>query len=262
MSENYFQILEVGKNVGKFLFRRSVKMSETSRKWYFSHLLNWTRWFRWAFQNFKFPNFSPTFWYTFIAGIFWHFYPHFPTFLRMGRFSDIFSFPKQKNLESLKNFPTFLRVTDSSSWSQIHFRLWKRRFVAAFYLLWRPLWRLLFWILEKLKKIILTKMRKFGIQSSILTVLSMRRFRLITKEKAKKSSWRKIKKWSELESLWWIHQWLFGEILEQSWKSDRSEETKRSKLFTPKLTKEELKLVQKRNREHLLTYADSFNSQG
>ena len=28
MSENYFQILEVGKNVGKFLFRRSVKMSE------------------------------------------------------------------------------------------------------------------------------------------------------------------------------------------------------------------------------------------
>ena len=30
--------------------------------------------------------------------------------------------------------------------------------------------------------------------------------------------------------------------------------------FTSKLTKEELKLVQKRNREHLLTYADSFNS--
>ena len=28
MSENYFQILEMGKNVGKFIFRRSVKMSE------------------------------------------------------------------------------------------------------------------------------------------------------------------------------------------------------------------------------------------
>ena len=134
MSENYFQILEMGKNVGKFIFRRSVKMSEnestevqkclkmdekiselkcivTSRKWHFSYLLNWTLWFRSAFQNFKFPNFSQTFWYTFIAEIFWHFYPHFPTFLRTGRFSDIFSFPKQKNLESLKNFPTFLRVT-------------------------------------------------------------------------------------------------------------------------------------------------------
>ena len=28
MSENYFQILEVGKNVGKILFRQNVKMSE------------------------------------------------------------------------------------------------------------------------------------------------------------------------------------------------------------------------------------------
>ena len=52
----------------------------------------------------------------FITGIFRHFYPHFPTFLRTGRFSDIFSFPKQKNLESLKNFPTFLRVTPNPSW--------------------------------------------------------------------------------------------------------------------------------------------------
>ena len=95
----------------KFL---ELKCIATLRKWYFSYLLNWTRWFRWAFQNFKFPNFSQTFWCTFITGIFRHFYPDFPTFLRSGRFSDIFSFPKQKNLESLKNFPTFLRVTSNS----------------------------------------------------------------------------------------------------------------------------------------------------
>ena len=40
-----------------------------------------------------------------------HFYPHFPTFLRTGQFSDIFTLPKQKNLESCKNFRGFLRVT-------------------------------------------------------------------------------------------------------------------------------------------------------
>ena len=38
----------------------------------------------------------------------------------------------------------------------------------------------------KLKNIILTKMRKFGIQSSIVTHLHMRRLRLVTQEKAKK----------------------------------------------------------------------------
>ena len=83
----------------------------SSRKWYFSSLLNWTRWFRWSFQNFEIPNFSQTFRYTFITGIFRHFYPHFPTFLRTGQFSDIFTLPKQKNQESLKNFRGFLRVT-------------------------------------------------------------------------------------------------------------------------------------------------------
>ena len=44
-------------------------------------------------------------------GIFRDFYSHFPTFLRSGQFSGIFTFPKQKNLESSKNFPGFLRVT-------------------------------------------------------------------------------------------------------------------------------------------------------
>ena len=39
---------------------------------------------------------------------------------------------------------------------------------------------------EKFKEIILTKMRKYGIQSSILTMLDVYRINLITKEKVKK----------------------------------------------------------------------------
>ena len=39
---------------------------------------------------------------------------------------------------------------------------------------------------EKLKKMILTKMRKYEIQSSILTMIRMERFNLVTKETVKK----------------------------------------------------------------------------
>ena len=46
---------------------------------------------------------------------------------------------------------------------------------------------------EKLKKFILTKMKKYKIQSSIFTVLNMRRINLITKEKAKYLSKGKLK---------------------------------------------------------------------
>ena len=46
---------------------------------------------------------------------------------------------------------------------------------------------------EKLKEIILTKMRKYDIQSSILTMLYMRRWKLVTKEKVKKAAEGKLK---------------------------------------------------------------------
>ena len=46
---------------------------------------------------------------------------------------------------------------------------------------------------EKLKEIILKKMREYGIQSSILTMLCMERRYLITKEKSKEAAEGKLK---------------------------------------------------------------------
>ena len=46
---------------------------------------------------------------------------------------------------------------------------------------------------EQLKEMILTKMRKYGIQSSILTILNMGRLNLVTKEKVKKAAEGKLK---------------------------------------------------------------------
>ena len=108
---------------------------------------------------------------------------------------------------------------------------------------------------EKLKEIILTKMRKFGIQSSILTLLHMRRYRLVTKETAKKAAEGKL--WKETSGS--INDDLdrfFSDLQNQT-------EVKKERVlsfFTPKLTNEELRLVREGNREHLHTYVDSFNS--
>ena len=46
---------------------------------------------------------------------------------------------------------------------------------------------------EKFKEIILEKMQKYGIQSSILTMLDMLRLNLITKEKSKEAAEGKLK---------------------------------------------------------------------
>ena len=47
--------------------------------------------------------------------------------------------------------------------------------------------------IEKFKEIILTKMKKYGIQSSIMTMLYMKRLNLVTKEKVKKAAEEKLK---------------------------------------------------------------------
>ena len=68
-------------------------------------------WFRWAFQNFRIPNFPQTFWFNHTMGIsdiftsiFWHFDIHLLTFSRMGQFFDIFHSRNKKNIEYLKFF--------------------------------------------------------------------------------------------------------------------------------------------------------------
>ena len=76
MSENYFKILEVGKNVGKFFSRRSKKWSKMSENYLPKVNLC---------QK--------------MSDILIYMYLHngnFLTFLRIGPFSDTFLLPKQK----------------------------------------------------------------------------------------------------------------------------------------------------------------------
>ena len=107
---------------------------------------------------------------------------------------------------------------------------------------------------EILKEIILETMRKYGIQSSILTMLHMYRRNLITKEKSKQAAEGKLKNdpdWKKYKGS--INDDLDSLVnnLQNSEKTDSEEVLS---FFTPKLTKEELELVERDNYEHMKTY--------
>ena len=110
-------------------------------------------------------------------------------------------------------------------------------------------------------------MKKFGIQSSMLTMFYMHRRYLITKEKVKEASEGKLK--DEFE--WKDEQLSINDDLEMFLANilncrriakelkPRSEgkrmvEENVYSFFTPKLTEEELKLVEDKNEDHLKTY--------
>ena len=113
--------------------------------------------------------------------------------------------------------------------------------------------------MEKLKGIILTKMRKYGIQSSILTMLWMQRQNLVTKEKVKKAAEGKLQN----EPGWRLYEESINDDLERFIINLQNQiDVKPEDVFsflTPKLTTEELKLVQEGNEEHLKTYSYYFN---
>ena len=107
----------------------------------------------------------------------------------------------------------------------------------------------------KLDEMLLSKMRKYRIQSSILTMLNMWRFKLITKEKIKKAVEGKLK----TELYWNRYEGSINDDLERFFinlknKKEVKYESVES-FFTPKLTNEELKLVQEGNEEHLKSYS-------
>ena len=104
---------------------------------------------------------------------------------------------------------------------------------------------------EKLKKMILTKMRKYEIQSEhgILTILNMGRWNLMTKEKVKRAAEGYFRKYYVGSINDDLEKFL---INLQNQKEVKDEFVK--SFFLPKLTNEELKLVQERNEEHLKTY--------
>ena len=112
--------------------------------------------------------------------------------------------------------------------------------------------------IKKLKEIILTKMRKYGIQLSILTMLSMMRMNLVTKETVKKAYKGELKNeqdWRNYEGS--INDDLERFLINLQYKKEIKQEWVLS-FFTPKLTNEEFKFVQEGNEEHLKTYLVHF----
>ena len=110
----------------------------------------------------------------------------------------------------------------------------------------------------KLREIILTKMRKYGVQSSIVTMMWMIRWNLVTKEKVKKAAEGKLKN----DQDWEYKEGSINDDLERFFTNLRNQKGVKIEnafsFFTPKLTNEELKLVQERNKEHLKAYSDYF----
>ena len=111
----------------------------------------------------------------------------------------------------------------------------------------------------KFREILLTKMKNYGIQSAVLTQLGMLRFKLITKETVKKAYKGTMKD----DEDWKYFKGSINDDLEtffislQDQKSLKTEGVSStvSSFFTPKLTEEEMKLVEERNEEHLCSYA-------
>ena len=118
------------------------------------------------------------------------------------------------------------------------------------------------------------KMRKYEIQSSILTMLLMQRMNLVTKEKVKKAYEGKLKNYQNMRNIS-IQKYLKYFISTDDYKGSINDDLEEFLInirnqkevnkeevfsfFTPKLTNVALKLVQEGDEEHLMSYFDSFN---
>ena len=106
-------------------------------------------------------------------------------------------------------------------------------------------------------------MRKYGIQSSILTMLHMWRKNLVTKEQTKKAAEGKLDHPSLLVNLkgsdlkGYVNDDLDDFLSNLQDKKEIKEEFILS-FITPKLSNEEMELVEERNKEYLKTYLDGF----
>ena len=110
---------------------------------------------------------------------------------------------------------------------------------------------------DDLKTILLTKMKKYGIQSSILTILQMEKRKLLTKEKAKKVAEGKLKN-DPNDTEWKFYDGSLSDDLETfSQNLLHQKEIKEEVVWTfflPKLTEEELKLVEEKNKDYMTTF--------
>ena len=112
---------------------------------------------------------------------------------------------------------------------------------------------------KKLKEIILKKMGEYGIPSSLLTMLYMERINLITKEKSKEAAEGKLKN----DPYWKHYKGSLNDDLDSFvnnlQNSEEIDNEYAESFFTPKLTKEELKLVEQKNKEHMESYLYNYN---
>ena len=110
---------------------------------------------------------------------------------------------------------------------------------------------------EILKFLLLRKMKKYGIQFALLTTLRMRRIHLITKEKAKAAYDGKLK-----TEGWDSYEGSINDDLESFCNDLQNQEGIKEKsvrsFFLPKLTKEELDLVEEKNQEYMRSYLKYF----
>ena len=112
---------------------------------------------------------------------------------------------------------------------------------------------------DQLRSMLLDKMKNYGIRTVMLTMLNMWRHNLVTKETVKQAYDGKLKDkigWNGEES---IHDDLDKFFIDIQ--DDAIEEEWVNSFFTPKLTEEELQLVEEKNEEHLSTYSDHFHGE-
>ena len=109
-----------------------------------------------------------------------------------------------------------------------------------------------YWNRYTMELMILKKMKKYGINEAMVTIIRMRRYNLITKEKMedyykgkeenKVTGWDKESVHDDLDS--------FFDKLQNGWWEEESVYT----YFLPKLTEKEKKLVEQKDKDHLMSY--------
>ena len=109
---------------------------------------------------------------------------------------------------------------------------------------------------EKLSEMFWTKMKEYGIQSAVLTMFWITRRNLITKEKTKMAYEGKLKN----DKDWKRYVGSMNDDLESFFENlqlkKEVEEEDVLSFFLPKLTKDELKLVEEKNFDYLESFGD------
>ena len=109
-----------------------------------------------------------------------------------------------------------------------------------------------YWLLhlDTMKSMILAKMKKYGIKEAMVTIIQMTRDHLITKEKME--DYYKGKEATPLTVKESVHDDLdsFFDKLQNGWWEEEEVLT----YFLPKLTEKEKKLVEQKDKDHLMSY--------